>query len=107
MPLLTDGSVSKVGQFFTSYGPSGPNGMAMDEAGRLLVANPGLAYIWVLTPRTEPEEVLSGPAGASITNLAFGGSERRKLFCTDSTQGHILFTDMSVAGSQVRMGQPI
>ena len=105
MPLLTDGSVSKVGQFFTSYGPSGPDGLAMDERGRLLVANPGLAYIWVLGPRAEPEEVLTGPAGASVTNLAFGSADRRKLFCTDSTHGNVLCIDMLEAGSKVRIGQ--
>lgn len=105
MPLLADGSVSKAGQFFTSYGPSGPDGLAVDEGGHLLVANPGLAYVWVLGPRAEPEEVLTGPSGASITNLAFGGAERRKLFCTDSTHGNVLCTDVSVAGSQVRMGK--
>ncbi len=98
MPLLADGSVSKAGQFFTSYGPSGPDGLAMDESGRLLVANPGLAYVWVLGPRAEPEEVLTGPAGASITNLAFGGHDRKTVFCTDSTHGHILRADMTVAG---------
>lgn len=98
MPLLADGSVSKAGQFFTSYGPSGPDGLAMDESGRLLVANPGLAYVWVLGPRAEPEEVLTGPAGASVTNLAFGGHDRKTVFCTDSTHGHILRADMTVAG---------
>ncbi len=98
MPLLADGSVSKAGQFFTSYGPSGPDGLAMDESGRLLVANPGLAYVWVLSPRAEPEEVLTGPAGASVTNLAFGGPERKTVFCTDSTHGHILRAEMAVAG---------
>jgi len=99
MPLLADGSVSKAGQFFTSYGPSGPDGLAMDERGRLLVANPGLAYVWVLGPRAEPEEVLTGPAGASITNLAFGGTQRSSLYCTDSTHGHILKANMSAAGT--------
>lgn len=98
MPLLADGSVSKAGQFFTSYGPSGPDGLAMDDSGRLLVANPGLAYVWVLNPRAEPEEVLTGPAGTSLTNLAFGGPERKTVFCTDSTHGHILRADMTVAG---------
>lgn len=98
MPLLADGSVSKAGQFFTSYGPSGPDGLAMDESGRLLVANPGLAYVWVLSPRAEPEEVLTGPAGASVTNLAFGGPERKTVFCTDSTHGHILRAEMTAAG---------
>ena len=99
MPLLADGSVSKAGQFFTSYGPSGPDGLAMDERGRLLVANPGLAYVWVLGSRAEPEEVLTGPSGASITNLAFGGPARKTVFCTDSTHGHILKVNMTCAGS--------
>ena len=99
MPLQADGSVSKAGQFFTSYGPSGPDGLAMDASGRLLVANPGLGYVWVLSPRAEPQEVLTGPAGASVTNLAFGGAERKTVFCTDSTHGNILFATMSIAGS--------
>ncbi len=104
MPLLQDGSVSKAGQFFTSYGPSGPDGLAMDDSGRLLVANPGLAYVWVLNPRAEPEEVLTGPVGASITNLAFGGPERKTVFCTDSTHGHILRADMTVTGCRLFSG---
>lgn len=105
MPLLADGSVSKAGQFFTSYGPSGPDGLAMDEIGRLLVANPGLAYVWVLSPRAEPEEVLVGPAGASITNLAFGGSDRKILFCTDSTHGNIMRIEMTVAGTPLHQNK--
>ncbi len=98
MALLPDGSVSKAGQFFTSYGPSGPDGLAMDEGGRLLVANPGLGYVWVLGPRGEPEEVLTGPTGASTTNLAFGGADRRTLYCTDSTHGQILRAEMTSPG---------
>lgn len=98
MPLLPDGSVSKAGQFFTSYGPSGPDGLAMDEAGRLLVANPGLGYVWVLNRFAEPEIVLQGPRGASVTNLAFGGADRTTLYCTDSTHGDVLFTRLDVPG---------
>jgi gluconolactonase len=99
MPLLADGSVSKAGQFFTSYGPSGPDGLAMDESGRLLVANPGLAYVWVLNQRAEPVQVLRGEAGTSLTNLAFGGTDRKTLYCTDSTHGAILRTGMDIAGT--------
>ena len=60
--LLADGSVAKVSQFFTSYGPSGPDGLAVDMQGRVLVANPGLGYVWVLNTRAEPVMVLRGPA---------------------------------------------
>jgi len=98
MPLLADGNVSKTGQFFTSYGPSGPDGLAMDQSGRLLVANPGLAYVWVLNHRAEPVEVICGTPGNSLTNLAFGGADRKTLYMTDSTAGEILRIDMDVPG---------
>lgn len=104
MPLLADGSVSKAGQFFTSYGPSGPDGLAMDSAGHLLVANPGLAYVWVLNHRAEPVQVLRTDVGASLTNLAFGGSERKTLYCTESTSGSILWADMAMSGAVVHSG---
>lgn len=105
MPLLSDGSVSKAGQFFTSHGPSGPDGLAMDEAGRLYVANPGLGVVWVLDRFAEPEVVLAGPRGASLTNLAFGGSDRRTLYCTDSTHGNVLVARMDVAGAALPTGR--
>jgi gluconolactonase len=104
MPLLADGNVSKTGQFFTSYGPSGPDGLAMDQAGHLLVANPGLAYIWVLNHRAEPVQVLRTDTGTSLTNLAFGGAERKTLFCTESTSGSILSATMAHAGGLVHQG---
>jgi gluconolactonase len=90
--------VAKVSQFFTSYGPSGPDGLAVDSLGRLLVANPGLGHVWVLNGRAEPVEVLRGAVGASITNLAFGGPDRKTLFVTDSTHGDVLSIDMSEPG---------
>ena len=101
MPLLADGGVSKAGQFFTSYGPSGPDGLAMDSAGQLLVANPGLAYVWVLNHRAEPVQVLRAETGASLTNLAFGGPERQTLYCTESTSGTVLRAEMGHPGAKV------
>ncbi|MBP6717850.1 MAG: SMP-30/gluconolactonase/LRE family protein, partial [Rhodoferax sp.] len=98
VPLLPDGSVAKVSQFFTSYGPSGPDGLAVDAEGRLLVANPGLGYVWVLNHRAEPVQVLRGAPGSSTTNLAFGGAGRRTVYVTDSTHGRVLRAEMSAAG---------
>jgi len=97
-PLMPDGSVAKVGQFFTSYGPSGPDGLAVDEEGRLLIANPGLGYVWVLNHRAEPVVVLRSVEGMSLTNLAFGGPGRTVLYCTESVSGTILRTEMDVPG---------
>lgn len=98
VPLLADGSVAKVSQFFTSYGPSGPDGLAADTQGRLIVANPGLGYVWVLNARAEPVWVLRGREGSSTTNIAFDGPDRRRLFVTDSTHGDVLYADLDVAG---------
>lgn len=106
VPLLPDGSVSKVGQFFTSYGPSGPDGLATDSAGRLWVANPGLGHVWVLNGRAEPVWILRGPEGASTTNLAFGGPDRRRIFVTDSPHGEVLVADTDCPGLPLHGGAP-
>jgi gluconolactonase len=102
VPLLADGSVAKVGAFFTSHGPSGPDGLAVDERGRVIVANPGRGIVWVLDPRAEPEIVFRSCAGPSLTNMAFGGPERRTLYCTESVSGSILIGDLDAAGLPIR-----
>jgi gluconolactonase len=98
VPLQEDGSVTKVSAFFTSYGPSGPDGLAVDAAGRVIVANPGLGLVWVLSQQAEPELVLKSRAGASLTNVAFGGPERRTLYCTESVSGSILHAVLDQPG---------
>jgi gluconolactonase len=98
VPLLEDGSVAKVGQFFTSHGPSGPDGLAVDESGRLIVANPGLGVAWVLDAQAQPVEVLRSVAGSSLTNVAFGGEGRRTAFFTESASGTILCATLPVPG---------
>lgn len=100
-PLMSDGSVTKVGQFFSSYGPSGPDGLAIDALGQLIVANPGLGYVWHLNHRGEPICVYTSPKGASVTNVAFGGEDRKTLFCTESVSGSILSIKMPHEGAQV------
>ncbi|MDB5760956.1 MAG: SMP-30/Gluconolaconase/LRE domain protein [Burkholderia sp.] len=105
VPLLDDGSVAKVGQFFTSYGPSGPDGMAVDQQGRVIVANPGLGYAWVLNHRAEPVQVVRSTGGMSLTNIAFGEVDRKTLYCTESVSGVILRAELDVAGLPIYSGQ--
>lgn len=97
-PLMADGSIVKVGQFFTSYGPSGPDGLAMDQAGNLVVANPGLGYAWLINKRGEPIMVINSPRGLSLTNIAFGGADNKTLYCTESGSGSILMAPMPEPG---------
>jgi len=105
VPLLDDGSVAKVGQFFTSYGQSGPDGMAVDQQGHVIVANPGLGYTWILNHRAEPVQVLRSTQGMSLTNIAYGGMDRKTLFCTESASGTILRADLEIAGLPIFKGQ--
>jgi gluconolactonase len=104
VPLLEDGSVSKVSAFFTSHGPSGPDGLAMDSAGRLVVANPGLGCAWVLDQRAEPVLVVRSPLGSSLTNIAFGGPQGRTLYCTESTSGSVLRMELDAPGLPIATG---
>lgn len=103
-PLLDDGSVSKVSAFFTANGPSGPDGLAMDESGRLVVANPGIGLAWVLNKKAEPEQVIRSPAGTSLTNIVFGGPQRKTLYCTESVSASILRVELDIAGLPARRG---
>ena len=98
VPLVPDGSVAKVSAFFTSYGPSGPDGLAVDQRGRVIVANPGLGVAWVLNHKAEPKTVLRSCAGASLTNVAFGGPERKTLYCTESISGSVLRAELDAPG---------
>ena len=101
VPLLEDGGVAKVGPFFTMNGPIGPDGLAMDVNGSLLVAAAGRGLVWVLNAFAEPILALRSTAGALVTNLAFGGSERKTLYCTESESGTVLTTEMEVAGRKL------
>jgi gluconolactonase len=71
----------------------------------VVIANPGLGYVWLLNARAEPIVVLRGPAGASTTNLAFGGKERSTLYVTDSTHGNILMAQLDAPGLMLHRGR--
>src|ERR1700759_2161235 len=52
-PFLQEGLVSRVGGFCSMCGPSGPDGMTMDGAGRLFVAHASLGHVFVFAPNGE------------------------------------------------------
>ncbi len=103
-PILSDGSASKVGRFFQSHGPMGPDGLAMDAEGCLLIANPGLGCIWRIDGRGEPTHVWTSPNGHAVTNLAFGGPDKRQVFATESESGAILTFVAPTPGAPVHDG---
>lgn len=97
-PLLPDGSVSKVGAFQTFFGTSGPDGMALDAEGRLVVAHASLGGAFVLNARGEVTHFVRSPLGHTITNVAYRPGTN-ELVLTDSQTGTVLVADMPAAGA--------
>jgi gluconolactonase len=95
MPFMNDGSVSKVGRFCSMFGPSGPDGMTMDEAGRLFVAHASLGHVFVFAPNGEMIARIKSCAGSTCTNVAIGGKSRDRLYITESATGSVLVADIS------------
>lgn len=92
VPLLASGGTAKVGRFASFHGTSGPDGLALDHAGNLLVAHASLGSAFALGPQGEPIARIA-TTGRTITNLAFGiGNQRDQLFLTESGSGRILKT---------------
>lgn len=99
VPLHASGLVTKVGIFAHLHGgPAGPDGLALDAQGCLLVAHTGFGSIWRLSPFAEPLQRIVSCAGRSTTNLAFGGAENRHLYITDSETGSILRAECPAPG---------
>jgi len=98
LPFMKDGSVSKVGRFCSLFGPSGPDGMTMDSAGRLFVGHASLGHVFVFAPNGECIARIKSCAGGACTNVAIGGANRDRLYITESTSGTVLVADISGLG---------
>jgi gluconolactonase len=88
-PLMPDGGVAKVGLFVQLYGSSGPDGLALDDDGNLLVAHASLGAVFVFSPKGECIARHASCAGPTTTNLAIA-PDRRMIFITESSTGSVL-----------------
>lgn len=99
IPLSGGGPIGKVGVFAHLHGGlGGPDGLALDADGCLLVAHAGFGSIWRLSPVAEPLLRIVSCAGLSTTNLAFGGADGTDLFITESQSGSILTARLPAPG---------
>jgi gluconolactonase len=98
LPLLADGTPSRVGVFVQLSGGLGPDGLAMDEAGNLAVCHPGLGSVWLFSAMGEPLARVRSCADTYTTNAAYGGDDKRWLYITESHSGTVLRARMPVAG---------
>jgi len=98
VPILRDGTAAKVGVFLQLSGGTGPDGIAVDEEGGLVVAHVGMGAVWLFNRKGEPRLRIDSPAGTITTNVAFGGPDRKSLFVTEAETGSILRASVPVAG---------
>jgi gluconolactonase len=102
LPFMRDGSVSKVGRFCSMFGPSGPDGMTMDRAGRLFVAHASLGHVFVFASNGELIARIKSCAGTTCTNVAIGSDNRDRLYITESATGTVLVADIGELDSRSR-----
>lgn len=99
-PIQADGSVTKVCALQTFFGVAGPDGLALDRCGRLLVAHPGLGGVFVLDERGAVTHFVRSPLPHSlVTNVACrpGGDS---VVMTESHSGCVLEAELPAPRAQ-------
>jgi gluconolactonase len=102
LPLMDGGALTKTGVAIQlSGGHAGPDGIEMDDEDGLAVCHLGVG-IWRFDSNCLPTHLAhAGKRHRLMTNIAFGGPQRRTLYITDSLNGEILTADMPVAGKKL------
>jgi gluconolactonase len=96
-PLNERRPPARVGTFATMTGFGTPDGMAVDEAGNVLCVQHNMGVVWVFNRIGLPVYRIETCATDKLTNLAYGGPERKDLYILDGN-GTILVARMPVPG---------
>lgn len=98
LPIMPDGAVSKVGVAVQlSGGLSGPDGLALDAEGGLVVAHAGMGA-WRFDRMLRPTHYIDPVVAPFVTNVAFQG---KRLYMTESETGTILVAELPVPGKKM------
>jgi gluconolactonase len=99
VPLMPDGTASKVGIFVQLSGSlGGPDGLAMDSEDNLAIAHAGMGAVWIFSRLGEPLWRVRSCEGLTTTNVAYGGPDNKNLYITESESGCVLVAKVPVAG---------
>jgi len=96
-PLNDRRPPARVGTFATMTGFGTPDGMAVDEAGNVLCVQHNMGVVWVFNKVGLPIYRIETCATDKLTNLAYGGPDRKDLYILDGN-GKILIARMPVPG---------
>jgi gluconolactonase len=77
---------------------AGPDGVALDEDGSVVVAHPTLGAVWVFGRIGQPLHYIKSCAGDMTTNIAYGGVDNRTLFIMESRTGSVLTVTLPTPG---------
>ncbi len=102
LPLMANGTPSKTGVAVQlSGGHAGPDGIETDAEDGLLVCHLGVG-IWRFDANMLPTQLVhAGKHHRLMTNIAFAGPGKKRLFITDSMNGDILTADLAVGGKKM------
>lgn len=95
--ILPDGAIGPREEFAFLPGGTGPDGMAFDEAGHLYVAHFGGGKVAIFDPTGQMTGAIPIP-GANVTNVAFGGPDRRTVVITDVETASLYQTRVETPG---------
>ncbi len=95
-----DDAARRVG-LFVQLPCAGPDGVALDDDGNVVVAHPTLGAVWVFSRIGLPLHFIRTCAGDMTTNIAFGGPDNKTLFVTESRTGSILSVVLPTAGRRM------
>ena len=94
-----DGS-TRAGRWIQLSGGIGPDGLAMDAAGRLYVAHPGLGVVWVFDRKGLPLLAIQSNVGDFTTNMHVD-QQSGHVYITESRSGSVLVADAANALSSL------
>jgi len=83
---------------FVQLSAAGPDGLALDQSGHVVVAHPTVGAVWVFSRIGEPLYYLKSCAREMTTNVAYGGDDNRTLYITESRSCSILMARLPVPG---------
>jgi gluconolactonase len=97
-PVTGDAAARQIDLFIQLSGGLGPDGLALDEAGNLAVVHARAGTVWLFSPEGETLARIRSCTGKSVTNIAYGGPDRRDLFILEASTASVMRVRMKVPG---------
>ena len=86
---------------FVQLFSSGPDGLAVDVDGNVVVTHPTCGYVWLFSKYGVPLYQITSCKSDMTTNVAFGGPNNKTLYIVESKSCSILTVDLPVAGKKM------